>query len=224
MFQIRHLLWHHFLAVTIVSAGLLASTVSAASAQSLQRHAPGYEQEAGKLESGEPFQFTDQSYTFTAGVAYELLSKCNLSVETADRTEVVTFATAASQRILVGSMFSNPDLGKTLKSQRESQAIFAIGLQAAKLTECVGADRLITNIAKIVRSNKQGSDGGQAAFIKTCSPVHDEGRCGCLARLGSAVHSNIYQMNYSRELVYSIIQGNPLLGFQIMAVCSISRY
>ena len=187
-------------------------------------NAPGHEREAEMISKGGTFTFTDETYLFTGGVAYALLSECRPSASAEDRVEAATFAQAAAQRAMIGNQYSNPDLGKTMGSQAHGQAFFAAGLAAANATKCEGAGILVANIAAIVRSNKQGQDGEEAAFIATCTPVHDNARCECLARTGSAVHPNIYQMEYSRQLVHSILKGNPFLGIQIMTQCGIMNY
>lgn len=207
-----------------VAALCLVAVPDNAGAEAPRLEAPGHEREAEMISQGRPFTFTDETYLFTGGVAYVLLSECRLSVGAADRMEAATFAQAASQRAMIGNQYANPDLRKTLGSQAHGQAFFAAGAAAAQATGCEGAGVLVENIAAIVRSNRQGESGGEAAFIASCAPIHDRGRCECLARTGSAVHPNIYQMRYSQQLVYSILQGNPLLGIQIMAQCGIVNY
>lgn len=200
------------------------STGTGAAAEALRLEAPGHEREAEMITQGRPFKFSDESYLFTGGVAYVLLSECQPSVDASDRMEVASFAQAASQRAMIGNQYANPDLRKTLGSQAHGQTLFTAGVVAAQAIKCEGAGVLVENIANIVRSNKHGTGGSEAAFIASCTPVHDKARCECLARTGSAVHPNIYQMAYSQQLVYSILQGNPLLGFQIMAQCGIMNY
>lgn len=208
----------------LLAALCLAVHPSGAGAESPRLEAPGHEGEAEMISQGRPFTFTDESYLFTGGVAYGLLSECSVSVGAAERMDVASFAQTASQRATVGNRYSDPDLRKTMQSQAHGQAFFASGLLAAQATKCQGASALVENIAAILRSNRQGEDGGEPAFISSCAPIHDEARCECLARTGSAVHPNIYGMRYSGDLVYSIIQGNPLLGIQIMTQCGIMNY
>jgi len=98
------------------------------------------------------------------------------------------------------------------------------GNLSARALKCEGADIILQNVATIIRSNKLGNSGGEAIFISTCSPVHGEAGCGCLARLGSAVYPNIYQLQYSHDLMAGIVQGNPIVALQIVGACGIMNY
>lgn len=178
---------------------------------------------ANKISTGDPFQFSDVSYLFTGGVAYELLSNCSVAANGTAKSEVATFAYAAAQRAMLGNQYSNPNLAETLGSQAGGQAVFVAGGLSARAFNCDGAGQIIEHIGHIVRSNRGDGGGATAAFVSSCSPIHGKTSCECLARLGSAVYPNIYQKSYSREIVRGIIEGNPLLGFQIMA-CGISNY
>ena len=187
--------------------------------------ASGYEEHAARISGGQSFEFSDVSYLFTGGVAYELLSTCSSgNLNDDDLAEAQTFAYAVAQRAMVGNQWGNDDLGKMMGSQAQGMTVFSAGNLSARALNCEGADIILQNVATIIRSNKVGSAGGEAIFISTCSPVHGEAGCGCLARLGSAVYPNIYQLQYSHDLMAGIVQGNPLVALQIVGACGIMNY
>ncbi|CAN7398103.1 hypothetical protein LJR030_004113 [Rhizobium sp. LjRoot30] len=208
----------------VVAEQPVADGAIASSRQPVLRSS-GYEQHAARISGGQPFEFSDVSYLFTGGVAYELLSTCSRgNLNDDDLAEAQTFAYAVAQRAMVGNQWGNDDLGKMMGSQAQGMTVFSAGNLSARALKCEGADIILQNVATIIRSNKLGNSGGEAIFISTCSPVHGEAGCGCLARLGSAVYPNIYQLQYSHDLMAGIVQGNPIVALQIVGACGIMNY
>lgn len=183
-----------------------------------------YEGIARSIESGEVFTFNDASMLFTAGVTSELLEKCSISINAGARVELAAFAGTAALQAAGGNQYNNPDIGKMMADQVGSAAVFTAGSLAARSLQCVGGDVVLENIADIVRRNKSGAGGGPAPFIASCTPVHGSASCTCLAELGRSSYSNIYQMQYSRDLVYGIISANPMTGLMVAMSCGIQNY
>lgn len=179
---------------------------------------------ARAIENGERYNFTDASLLFTAGIAAELLENCRAGLETADRLELASFVAAASLQAGGGNQYSAPNLNDMMADQAGSLGTYAAGALAARAMQCGGASDILENILKLVRQNKTGSNGGQSPFIASCTPVHGQASCTCLAELGRASYSNIYQMQYSRDVIYGIIQNNPVAAMMIGISCGISRY
>lgn len=183
-----------------------------------------YESAARAIESGETFNFNDGTMLFTAGVAAELLEECRINLDTAERVELAAFVSAASLQAGGGNSYSAPSISDMMADQAASMGAFTVGIAAARALECAGADQIAENTVDIVRKNKSGADGGVSPFIGSCSPVHGQASCTCLAELGRASYSNIYQMTYSRDLVYGILQNNPVAGLMIAMSCGIQNY
>ena len=183
-----------------------------------------FEQAARSIETGETFNFTDGTMLLTAGIAAQLLEECRINLDAAARVELAAFVSAASLQAGGGNLYSAPRIQDMMADQAASVGVFTVGVASARALQCSGADQLAENIVDIVRKNKSGANGGESPFIGSCSPVHGRASCTCLAELGRASYSNIYQMSYSRDLVYGILQNNPMAGLMIAMSCGIQNY
>lgn len=163
---------------------------------------------------------------FLGGVVHVLMQNCGLPASASDRAALLSFIKAANERAVMGADFSNRNLGQAFGNNMRGTAVFVAGTEFGERINCSmrATAALADGIVKIVRANERGSDGGASTFVKSCTPKFDETRCTCLANLGRAVIPNIHQSQYSRELVYQIIQGNPLLGLQMPFLCRINNY
>jgi hypothetical protein len=215
--------WTSRLAGAITALGLASAGNSAAVGNDTP---PEYSATAKAIVRGEAFTFTDASFLFTGGMASELLEACALDLSAADRAEIAAFVYAVSQQAMMGNDYGNPDLSEALSDQLSSGAAFAAGIETARQAGCSEplATTIAGNILGLVRANRSGPDGGEPPFLGSCGTVFSGPQCACLAQLGSAVYTDIYQMTYSRDVIAGIIQANPLLGLQVAMVCGISEY
>jgi len=182
-----------------------------------------YQKTFDRIHRREAFRFDNNSFMFTAGIAIELMKKCNVPSGTSDRLELAEFVQGALLRAGVGPNYSNPDPGATTGEQ---SALLA-GVLTARSLGCrePAASKLADGVVAVVKSNKAGSgDGKQPVFVRTCQRQFSRDQCECLASLGRGVRPNIYQMEYHRDIIVQIISRNPLLGLQIGVRCRIYKY
>lgn len=198
----------------VARAGLLAGRLGSSR----------YDGTARSIEAGDPFEFDDASLLFTGGVA-AALTNCPNQLGTAQALELGSFVLSATMQAGGGNQYSAPDISDMVTDAVGAQATFATGAYAAKALGCSepATTELLANILDVVRSNKRGANGRQATFIATCTPVHGEASCTCVAEAGRASYPNLYQLPYSRELLYDIMQRNPMAAL-LMLGCGIQRY
>jgi hypothetical protein len=175
---------------------------------------------------GKAFNFTGESLLFMGGIAHYLINACNLPGSIADRATLMLFVKASNDRAVFGADYSNPNVFQGLASQFSGGAIYLAGVDFARRLDCSGqvAKDLASGLARTVKANETGPDGGPPRFITTCTPKFSETRCECLAKLGRAVIPNIYQMEYHRDIIKRIVQGSPLVALQVGTACQISNY
>ncbi|OEO31663.1 hypothetical protein VW23_015120 [Devosia insulae DS-56] len=183
-----------------------------------------YEGTARAIEAGDPFEFDDVSLLFTGGVA-AALTNCPNRLDAGQALELGSFVLSATMQAGGGNQYNAPDISDMMTDAAGAQAIFAAGAYSAKAMGCSepATTELLANILEVVRSNKRGANGTQATFIATCTPVHGEASCMCVAEAGRASYPNLYQLPYSRELLYDIMQRNPMAAL-VMLGCGIQRY
>lgn len=182
--------------------------------------------DVNKLAEGKPFQLTEQNLPFMTGVASHLLERCKAPSDNSKlRAELTIFVTSSSLGSVMGFDYSNPNLGETLGSMGRSQAALVAGSLFAQQLPCGAvANQFNTGIAKALRSNARGSDGGLSNFVESCTPHFDQRRCSCLANLGRQAIPDLHRQFYDRRLIREIIERNPLLGLQIGIACQIGNY
>lgn len=187
---------------------------------------PQHRDAASAAFHGKAFNFTGESLLFMGGVASRLLHDCGLPGEIGERLRLALFVKAAQDRATLGSDYSNPNLGDSVRGTLAGTAVFAAGSQFAKALACTApaASQLASGLARAVKANETAPDGGRPIFVTTCAPHFSELRCECVAKLGRAVIPNIYQMPYNREIIVRIIQGSPLVALQMATMCQISNY
>jgi hypothetical protein len=72
-------------------------------------------------------------------------------------------------------------------------------------------------------------NGGKPRFVPGCvahykdSYRYSEAQCQCLADIGRAVIPNVYQQDFSPNLIGNITQGNGFVGAQLLA-CGLKNY
>jgi hypothetical protein len=174
------------------------------------------------LLSDQPVSFTDEAYLFLAGLANYFSNSCSLPESVADKSVIGTFLYGANQRAIFGNNYKGIDIG----GQITGAGIMGLGVEAGRTVGCSSAltTQLSNAVVKAVKSNSSGSGGGPSIFVRTCSNQFDETRCNCLANLGRAVISDIYQQPYSRNVIVRIVNGNPFLALQVGLICNIVNY
>ncbi|MDE9451673.1 sel1 repeat family protein [Aliiroseovarius sp. Z3] len=182
--------------------------------------------DVNRLAAGKPFNLTEQNLPFMTGLASDLMERCGApSDDFALRTELAAFIASSSLGNIMGFDYSNPNLGEMMGSMGRSQAAMVAGVMFGRQLSCGAvANQFAGGIAKALRSNAQGADGGLSVFVKTCTPHFDQRRCSCLANIGRQAIPNIHRQSYNRRLIKQIIERNPFLGFQIGIACQIGNY
>jgi len=160
-----------------------------------------------------------------AGVTIELLRECPVAIDEAMRLELTSFATSGAFQAAGTLDWNSATMTDLVSEQAASSGTLAAGIQSARSIGCIEpiATETLQRIVKLVRANRKGSDGGPAPFMASCSPVHGEASCTCLAEVGRMSVPNIYQLTYSRELVFDLMQRNPIAAVSLLS-CGISAY
>lgn len=210
------------------AATYLASIKSAMTRSPAQTYDVPHERadDVNRLAAGKPFELTEQNLPFMTGLASDLLERCGApSDDFALRTELATFVASSSLGNVMGFDYSNPNLGESLGSMGRSQTAMMAGVMLGRQLSCGSvANRFASGIARALRSNAQGADGGVSVFVKSCTPSFDQRRCSCLANIGRQAIPNIHRQTYNRRLIKEIIERNPFLGIQIGIACQIGNY
>lgn len=202
----------------IVFGGLFAAPLPASAEGNLKEIVSDFFQR-------KPMRMGPKSVLLLGGMADHLTSRCKggLSLTAAERVRIAGFMTTATTRATVGGRYSDPNLGRGIDSQVSGMVIYAGGGKLVEKVDCgEPATLVLRRIVEVVDSQRR--DRQARDFVRTCTPIHDARRCACLAELGEAVFPNFRDRSYSRGVVYGIIQGNPLLGFQIALRCGIVNY
>lgn len=178
-----------------------------------------------RLYNPGPFQFNDTSYIFLGGIALYLVQECGFPRNVSDRVELARFIQGVQNRAALGNDYSNPNLGEMLTNRVSGVALLAYAREVGRILGCTATGESVSNaIFNAVRSNREGVAGGPPSFVEGCTRQFSSSQCRCLANIGQSVIPNIHQIPYDRMVIYRIIQGNPLLGFQIMMECQIVNY
>ncbi len=179
-----------------------------------------------RILDGKPVEFNDESMLFMSGVASYLIETCKLPKDVQDRLDLAKFVAAGQQLAAVGNQYSHPNLSEMLSDTFDGRASYSAGYITAESVGCTSsvAPHLADGLAEAVRNNTAGQSGGPSLFVETCTPVHTEKSCQCVADLGRAVVPNIHQLRYHRDIIARIIDGNPMVGIQLAFVCGIGNY
>jgi uncharacterized protein len=186
---------------------------------------PDYPRIASDMLSGKPYDFDDVSQAVTAGAASALLEECRVDLSMAERLEVVDFVKSATLAAALGSDFSNPDMTKTWSSQHRGMAQYTAGVTAVRTMGCSGdlPSNLARSILEAVRFNREGSGNG-AVFLDSCSRRHGAGTCGCVLTQGMALDANLADKVYSQDLIYGLLERNPMIGLVMITQCGLTEY
>jgi hypothetical protein len=173
------------------------------------------------LSEGKPLTLDGSTTPFLAGMAASMLERCGLPKDGGARIRLQAFTASSAISSLMGSDYSNPNIGTALGSAARQQALFAAG---AIVTGQIGCgpvlDGLGMRIAEIVKANSaQGS-----RFVDTCASVHGKASCTCLANLARPVIPDIAGRTYHRNDIDELIKRNPMTGLMVAISCGISRY
>jgi len=171
--------------------------------------------------------------SYVAGLSEYLRTECHLPADPVSRTEIGKFLIPAEIVAGYGSQMSKPGLQGVLKNQFENTLAYKAGYDyitdRAKQT-CRGelALALPEDIVHYLR-NTVYVNGGKPRFVPGCvahykdSYRYSEMQCQCLADIGRAVIPNIYQQDFSPNLIGNITEGNGFVGAQLLA-CGLKNY
>lgn len=179
---------------------------------------PEYQADLTKLFQGKKIRFSQTNTPFMAGLASGVLETCS-NVPYKTRVRLARFVATSTVGALVGSDYSNPNLGAAIGSQLRSQSVFAGGAVFGRNLPCgPTTNRLLSGIEASVNSLDEGP------FVASCSRAHGKSKCGCLAKTARQVILNISSQRYSQSLMRQIIERNPFIALQIAMTCGISNY
>ena len=127
--------------------------------------------------------------------------------------------------MLFGGDYSNPDLGKSMRSVAERNALQIAGTKVGAQIPCGPvSEKLAQGLLKAVRSNSRGADGGESNFVSSCQRQFTAKQCQCIADTGRVAIPDIHRRMYHRSIIKEMIQRNPLLGFTVGIACGVSNY
>ncbi|CDF34471.1 unnamed protein product [Chondrus crispus] len=187
---------------------------------------PGeYQQDLDRvLSSNGSIAVTVENQAFLGGLGSGMLKQCGVPQNGALRAEMQKFVLTIVNGSIMGSNYSDRNLGKVWGSAARQQANLASGIHVGRQIPCKTAAAVSVRLIKALKASTRGADGGLSPFVHSCSPKFDQRRCQCLADNGRAVMPDIHQQFYRRDLIKSIINRNPLIGLQIAMACQISNY
>ncbi|MEM8981009.1 MAG: tetratricopeptide repeat protein [Pseudomonadota bacterium] len=195
------------------------STQSSDSRPKLSGVPSQHRSDVDRLLAGKPIRLTQANIPFMGGLGSGLMERCGSPRNTAQRLRLAAFVQTSVTGAMAGFDYSNPNLGKSIGSAYQSQALFAAGSVVGQSTPCGAvSERIAKGILAALKGNEEGP------FVRTCTPVHGARSCQCLANTGRQVIPNLHQQTFNRRLIKQIIERNPFLGLQIGLTCGIGNY
>lgn len=173
--------------------------------------------------------FTVDEQLGVAGLASGLMEKCSYPVDPVERARVADFLVTNWFGALLGSDYSNPNIGRMLANQAESLVASRIGRQAAQGMRCDGATaQLSSSIAAYLARTSEGPGGLAPRFVRGCvahyGNRYSTAQCSCMADAARAIVPGIHQQPFSAETYREVMQRNPAVGGEILLKCGIATY
>jgi len=171
---------------------------------------------------------TEREQVFTAGMSKYFLEQCAHPKDLSKRNRLINFVAASSVVAVTGSRYADPNIIVSTRSQVENSTLYTLGSAAAEEIGCNEiSERLATNIVAYLDETALGTPDGPN-YVDGCvaryAGQYDRSQCECLAHVGRAVFPDIHSQAFSPSSIKAIIDGGPLLGFQIAFMCGIVEY
>lgn len=174
---------------------------------------------------GQALHFSTFDTLFFAGSTGEISERCAFSIPADQRLRLASLLQAAKQRVVMGVGFDSFDFQSKLQDQSRATATFALGVKFGRELACSSfAEAYTRAVANALELNATDSASEDPLFVRTCAVEFNRSQCTCVAELGRAVYSDIYNREYRRSIIGGIVRNNLLLGLQISAQCGIVRY
>lgn len=174
------------------------------------------------LQSGCVSAIPAKALLFIGGLAEPLVGQCRLPPNSAERLELARFIQTAQLAAAGGSQYSNPDLGRMVEDQAQSQQAYLLGLGTF---EDLGGCRspMASGILGYLRALRANS-----LWIDGCE-VHYAGRytreqCACVADHLMMLFPDIHARPFSRGAISWLTEAQPFVALQLGVSCRIGNY
>lgn len=166
--------------------------------------------------------------TFTVGMSQFFLENCDFPRNPEKRDQLRNFLIGSVLTVTGGRQYSHPNPLMAVADQLENTALFGLGVKTAGAIGCTDTgDHLADNVVAYLYQTALGSADGPS-YVDSCAThyagQYSRAQCECLANIGRSVFPNIHSQAFSQSSIKSILQSNPLLGFQIMLQCRMVDY
>lgn len=178
-----------------------------------------------QLVAGKLTRLHGEELSYVGGFADWSVNECGLPTAVGDRIMLLALIDPARQRVKAGADYANPNLGQSLGSAAANQAAYIEGATSAKAIGCRQPflSAALASMVELAAAVKQEADGSASLFERSCRLDRAASDCACILQVGQASMPDIADQRYSRNLVGSLIQRNPLTGFKL-AACGVTTY
>ncbi len=178
------------------------------------------------VAAGKTVEMSPDSTIVLGGAADTLTTQCGIAGLTVEeRLQLTTFIRTAATRMAVGDRYADPSLGKAVGSQMSGgQYYAAAGVAAKRSIPCgTSSTRFLKTVVRSITESR--ASGAKGQFVASCSRSSlSAQQCSCLLETASTIYPNLASSTYDRSIISSVMQANPIIGFQLIARCGIGDY
>lgn len=117
-------------------------------------------------------------------------------------------------------------MGSSLSSVAAGVANYADGVSFADALGC--DDRFVDAFYDVLAATwferSQDADGRPPLFVRSCALDRQPAQCQCIMSVVETVQPKVSHQEYSRGVIYSAMEMQPLIGIEIGTRCGVSNY
>lgn len=177
------------------------------------------------LTSGRMAALDGDSMSLFGGFAAGALEKCAVLADPAAQARIMGLIMNGATRTM-GTEYATGGLGKTMQSQMQNSALYALGAEIAKDMPCATPylKKVLETLDDLATPDAGNGWRRASLFERSCALDWPSAQCGCIEQELRSVLPDVSRQRYSRSLIGTFIARNPFAALRPMTVCGVTRY